>query len=229
VAGVLVADSDASLISAMLRGLEQIGVDAVGVTYRQAFERELERSAFELLIVERGLVSDEQLCVLHDPRVVLLVAYAPPGESARLSKSFRLLQKPFSSLELSVVVRHELGLRDFRAESLIDALRRAHHAKQTICLRVQSSSESARIYLVAGEVVHAVCGPLRGEAALRAALTDPLRVSSEDTPHPAERSIVGEFHDLVLRTLDQLDVAERAPTPAAPRSSLRLTATRSRG
>lgn len=226
---VLVADSDAALISATLRGLDQLGVDAVGVTYAQAFERELERADFDLLIVERGLVHDERLSLFLDPRVVLLVAYVSPTELGRLAKRFRLLQKPFSSLEFSSLVRRELGLRDFRAESLIDALRRAHHAKETTCLRVQSSSDSARVYLAAGEVVHVVCGPLRGEAALLAALADPVRVSSEPGLLPAERTVFGEFHDLVLRSLDQLDIAERAPAPAAPRSSLRLASTRSRG
>ncbi len=160
---------------------------------------------------------------------MLLVAYVSPIESDRLSKRFRLLQKPFSSLEFSSLVRHELGLRDFGAESLIDALRSAHHAKETTCLRVQSSSESARLYLIAGEVVHAVCGSLRGEAALLAALADPVRVSSEPGLLPVERTVFGEFHELVLRTLDQLDIAERAPAPAAPRSSLRLAAARGRG
>jgi hypothetical protein len=181
------------------------------------------------LIVEHGLLDEHRLSLLHEPRIVLLVAFVSPSEAARLSGRFQLLQKPFSSLELSSVVRHELGLREARAESLIDALRRAHHAKETLCLRVQSSSETARLYLVAGEVVHAVCGSLRGEAALRAALTHPVRVSSETPPRAVERSIFGDFHELVLRTLDQLDVAERAARPAVRRSNLRLASTRSRG
>jgi CheY-like chemotaxis protein len=226
---VLVADSDESLASAMIRSLAHHGIEAIACCSRNAARAYLRERPFDLIVFDHRWTSwaDPRGAAGREPAPVILTAsFLAPREERHLLERFVLLRKPFSSLELLSIIRRELGKPSTPPASTIDALRSAHARSKTLCLAVQTRPEKDRpadshIYVERGEVVHAVSGSLEGVAAFRQILRrGRLGKCSGDVT--STRSIRRPFKRLILETLQELDSPCAPPGRTQPEVTIRL-------
>jgi CheY-like chemotaxis protein len=221
---VLVADSDESLASAMRRSLSHFGIEAVTCCSASTARAHLDQQRFDLLVLDQRLIvgSGYGSASMHESLPTIFTAsFVGPLEEQTWVRGLTLLCKPFSSLELIGAVRRELGQPSARAASTVDALRRAHAGKRSLCLCLRSRCQPAhlmpaRIYLEGGEVVHAVAGAALGSAALRELLRlrgPSVEQSADRTP---TRSIQRPFKPLIFELLQELDAFSTVARKAFP-------------
>jgi CheY-like chemotaxis protein len=217
---VFVADSDESLASAMRRSLAHFGIQAVACSSPSEARAHLEEQRFALLVLDHRVIragGHGGAGMNENVPIVFTASFVGPLEGPSLVQGFTLLRKPFSSLELLSIVRSELGQPGVQPASTIDALRRAHAGKCSLCLSIRSERTSpqrtdCRVYVEDGEVVHAVSGTLEGVAALKEILRRRGPVERQSSDVTAARSIRSPFKQLVFEILQELD------TPLAVRS-----------
>lgn len=192
---VLMVETDAALISAVGRVLSrhQVEVCAVDAIERA---RELSRQReFSLLLIDSNLVSAHELQSFAGTPIVVTASFLEREPSERFARRARVLQKPFTSAELSQILSDELGLA-LGQESLLDLLTRAHVGGNSLSLQVGFGL----LVLKEGELVHAALAELRGEAALVEILTRGGAVTLSPSL-PEARSIERAFEPLVLDAL----------------------------
>src|SRR5262249_12814940 len=158
---VLVADSDPGLVSVVMRGLSQVGLEAIGCTSSPPLARHLERQSFDLVVLGYGLAALDELS-LGNARKVVLVSFLGDLAERELRRHCFVLHKPFTSIELLGVLREELGLLRERPDSLVGTLSTAHRLRESISVCVSSDAGPCRIEVAEGEIVHAEVAALQG-------------------------------------------------------------------
>jgi CheY-like chemotaxis protein len=221
---VLLADSDEALVFTMGRSLAHFGIEVVACSSPGATRACLEEQRFDLVVIDqrwRSATRRDGAGTGDETPVVFTTSFWEPRDGRRQEQGFRLLRKPFTSLELLSIIRGELGLPHIPPASTIDALHRAHAHGDTVCLRARALAGGAAagdlcIYLDRGELVHAVFGSLEGVAALREILrrrTPVVTASAEVAP---ATSIQRPFKPLIFEILQELDtLPSSAPPPAS--------------
>lgn len=109
--------------------------------------------------------------------VILMTGYDLPElkEEAIKRGSLLYLEKPFSMEQLEAAIEEALlsgragGIEEAPPAtplSLVDTLHLLHMSRSNHVVRVKTSDAEGTIYFQDGEIVHALCPPLEGEAAL---------------------------------------------------------------
>jgi hypothetical protein len=211
---VLIADSDDSLATAMMRSLGHFGIEAVACSSPSAARAQLGAQSFDLLIIDERLTADGGVGgagIQEGTPTVLTASFVGPFAARSGVRGLTLLHKPYTSLELLCVVQRALGRSSVRPASTVDALRRAHSEKSSLCLCVRPERRSARpsearIYVELGEVVHAVSAPLEGVAAFKEILRRRGPVIERPLDVIPTRSIQRPFKPLIFDILQELDM-----------------------
>jgi DNA-binding response OmpR family regulator len=192
---VLMVETDAALISAVGRVLSRHQVEVCAVD-RIERARELSREReFSLLLIDSNLVSARDLQAFAGTKIVVTASFLEREPSERFSERARVLQKPFTSAELSQILSDELGLA-LGQESLLDLLSRAHVSKNSLSLQIGSGE----LVLKDGELVHAALGEMWGEMALIEILARGGAVTLSPNL-PNARSMARAFEPLLLDAL----------------------------
>jgi hypothetical protein len=148
-------------------------------------------------------------------RSILMSAHATAKDHKRAMDlgAVQVLCKPFSSNELLQAIQQaiecESGFRgSVHGLSLIDVLQMFHYARRSISISI-AGGVHAEIHLRDGEVVHAVCGQARGEAALQRILAMPSGAIVTSALSTAEVSVTRPFQSLLLDVLREVDESGR--------------------
>jgi hypothetical protein len=193
---VLVADREPLLVSAIVRGLEQRGLEADGCTSESELERRLLGRTHDLAVLDASFVAVHE-AQSAPARVVLTFTFMNAASERELLRSFTVLRKPFTCVELWNVMQDELGWSASPAVSLVGMLARAYRDRTSLSIEVSDLGTSATIYVSKGEIVHATSGHLEGEDALLAILKGPTRFYARAAEPVPGRSIVRRFPRLV--------------------------------
>ena len=202
---ILLVEDDPDILETLAKGLALSFPTFRIATAGSAEDAELEIARGfvpKLVIIDirlPGKSGVELLLELHDElpetRFILTSAYSPPV--------LRFRAKPF---ELSRLVAEVQGAYmsdqfsgSYRAITFIDILQVLNMARRTALVQLHRGEQAiGEIYLVVGQVHHAVSGTLEGAEAFRALCAEPtvaFRVRSEVRP---PRRTIDEPFDLLL-------------------------------
>ncbi|MGC4092768.1 MAG: hypothetical protein QM756_33775 [Polyangiaceae bacterium] len=208
---VLMVETDARLISAVTRALARYGVEVCAVDGIERAGELLGRERFALILIDSNLVSERDLPVFAGTPIVITSAFLERTHAERFTRVARLLQKPFTSAELSQVLDDELGLVP-STDSLLDRLSHAHRGKNSCGLRVGPGE----LVLEHGELVHAAVAGIQGEAALVEILARGGEVTLGAVCSSA-RTIQRPFGPLLLDALRAVEERDRLSEARVPR------------
>ncbi|HET9932471.1 MAG TPA: hypothetical protein VFQ35_17335 [Polyangiaceae bacterium] len=211
---VLMLDTDARLIRAVRRALEQKGLEVRAVEHLERARELTRRECFALVLADSNLISERDLSLFAGIPVVIVSAFLERAPAERLARRARMLQKPFTSAELCQVLDEEVGLPP-HDDSLLDVLSRAHLSKSSFALSVGAGL----LVLEDGELVHATVAEKRGEQALIEILLRGGKVE-RGAPSASSRTISRPFRPVMLDALcalERLDEVCRQPEPSRTR------------
>lgn len=218
---VLIVDDDDQLRAAVARDLRANGFDVrAAASVKEALEA-IEAAPVDVLLTDLRMgerdgidLLDEVRRTSNTTRPILMSAYATARDhqTALELGAVRVLCKPFTSTELILAIQQavdcETGMRgNVHGLSLVDLLQMFHFGRRSISISV-GTPMTGEIHVKDGEVVHAVCGPLEGEDALRALLATPSGSINTTAFHAERRSVTRTFQSLLLDVLRQLDEHE---------------------
>lgn len=208
---VLVVDRDATLTSGVARGLWEAGIEVVEHARAAGAREALAGSAFDAVLVDwafREVVED-----VGSAPVIVMVSYPDPGQERELARRFTLLRKPFTSVELLLLLNEQLGRHRNLSRRLLDALRASHAQRESVRIVLGPEGRpGAEVLMVDGEIHDAHYGALQGEPALCALLAEPRGVRLAVARPPFSRTVHRPFRALLLDLLEQLEEAERPGT-----------------
>jgi DNA-binding response OmpR family regulator len=213
-------DFDEHLVSAVTRALQQEGVDVVAVSSVERAQAEALRQHFDVALLDCDLLDSAELSAFSELPVILTTSFLEPEGQHRFFSRGRLMRKPFTSAQLLSVLRATCAIKSFEDAGLMDVLRRANSAAQTLSLSVGR----ARIFIEAGELVHAELDGESGERALAEILAQGPHPEVKVIANSAERrSILRPFQALMLDLLRHIEEREQRESERAaePRASTR--------
>jgi hypothetical protein len=200
---LLMLELDRHLLSAVARGLQQEGVEVVGVSSFDAAQALARRQRFDAAVLDCDALDAGELSGLGG--LPLIFTSSLPGlAGGPLPLQGSVLQKPFTNSQLLSVVHGSCGALRIEGKGLVEVLRGANSRDESVTFEIGV----ARVFMERGEVVHAECAETRGEAALALALTQGGRDVVRLPLRSLLRSIRRPFQALMLDLLRQLEERE---------------------
>jgi CheY-like chemotaxis protein len=201
---VLMLDLDARLMAAVTRALQQEDVVVCGVASVDEALEAVQRQAFDAAILDGDLLDPEQLAAFLSVPVVLTTTILEPAGAHRFFSRAPLLRKPFTSAQLLSALHEVCAVPRSAPSRLVDVLRAAHGARRTLSLEVAG----ARVFMEAGELVHAEFGGRVGEPALAEVLAMSDVRPVELSVRTLERTIRRSFRVLMLELFRHIEERE---------------------
>jgi DNA-binding response OmpR family regulator len=201
---ILMLDSDVGLASAVTRSLAQEGMRVVSAADVQDALSRIGSEPYHAVLLDGDLVDAEELARFCVVPVILTTSFSERDGGHRFSRDARLLPKPFTNAQLLSALHEACGAPDLTSESLVDLLRRAHSAGQSVALRIGAGS----VFVEHGELVHAELAGLVGERALAQVLAQTQRVPVVIPQREVTRTIQRPFRALMLDMLRHIEEQE---------------------
>jgi DNA-binding response OmpR family regulator len=203
---LLMLDADQRLVSMVSRALLHEGVSVIGASSIAQGIATLAQQTVDCVLIDCDVLEPEQLAPFEHLPVILTTSFLEPAGEHRLLRDAPLLRKPFTGAQLLSVLRDTCGSSAPEVLGLVDSLRRAHSAGESLAVHVGG----ARVFVEHGEIVHAEHGTLHGEAALAEALAQSHERAVRFPPHPVPRTIARPFQALMLDLLRGIEEREQS-------------------
>lgn len=217
---VLIGEADLDRSRATAELLEQLGVrHVVQVQALGPLLEALKTQAFDVLLCAERLGDADGVAALRAARdvapatrSVLMRANDRAGEF--VPEGVTAIELPFSRLELQGLLHRTAGPHgglwcEVPELSLTDILQMYHQARRSITVLL-SGPIAGRIWLEAGDIVHAEAGGERGMAALSHLLeAESGLVRTEPYQGPVARTISAPFQSGILEAAQRLDERRR--------------------
>jgi DNA-binding response OmpR family regulator len=205
-------DFDRHLVSAVTRVLSHKGVDVVSVGCVERAREQLRKRSFDAALLDCDLLGAAELPSFGELPVILTTSFLEPEGGHLFFRHARLLRKPFTSAQLLAALREVCGAPNVENASLLDVLRRAHSAGDTLALRVGR----AQVFIESGELVHVELDGTSGERALAELLAE----AAPPAPVPISasapcRTIQRPFQALMLDVLRHIEEREQRESELA--------------
>lgn len=231
---VLVVEDDKQLANALVGELARLGHEVLLATSTRDALDLLFSEDVAILLTDLRMSGRDGIELIEEARAasphtrsILMSAYATAKDYKLAVElgAVDVLTKPFTPSDLEQAISRALECHDgFRGDvhgfALSDLLQMFHQARRSLTVHVDDANGA--VYLDKGIVVHATCGLLRGEEALRALLrrhsgsirTSPF-VEGEQTIHTKLDALLLELavsEDEHRRSIDPL-TGEAGPVP----------------
>jgi CheY-like chemotaxis protein len=226
---VLMVDDEEDLVWSTGRQIarERPDLEFVGLTHPEAALAEVRRAPADVLVTDVRMPGMTGLELVVAARatapglpVVVVTAYGSPQVKAQVQSSQRVeyLEKPFAFHDLLAAVdralRHGEAANGFSGAislpMLPDLVQIYAVARASGALRISHGQEAGAIWFEAGDVVHAVCGERRGDAAVHWLLTwEGGTFSLEANAVAPEHTITTPWQALLVEGCRLLDEARR--------------------
>lgn len=213
---LLMLDFDTRLVSAVARALRQEAIEVVGVASVQEALDQLSRQPFAAALLDGDVLDDDELAALSVLPLILTTSFLEPEGGHRFFRQARLLRKPFTSAQLLSVLASACGALGPESSGLVDVLRRAHSAGQSLALSVGG----ALVFVEDGELVHAELGSALGERALAEALAQSERTPIAIPARKVVRTIYRPFQPLLLDLLRHIEEREQSEPGSDPENNV---------
>lgn len=212
---LLMLDLDEHLVSAVSRTLSAEGVAVVAVKSVEEARSAFESGCYDVALLDGDLMNAQELSAFSMLPVILTTSFLEPEGQHRFFSRTPLLRKPYTSAQLLSALRSTVAAPSLQKASLLDTLRSANSEGRTLALRVGR----ARLFVEAGELVHAELDGVCGERALAEVLRESAQ--AELTPireRAQERTIERPFQALMLELLRHIEERELRESERVARS-----------
>jgi CheY-like chemotaxis protein len=224
---VLIGEADADRSRETAELLKELGVrNVVQVHALAPLLEALKTQAFDVLICAEHLGNDDGVAVLRAARdaapatrTVLMRTNDRAGEV--VPDDIEAVELPFSRLKLQGLLHRTAAPHgglwcEVPELSLTDILQMYHQARRSITVLL-SGPVAGRIWLEAGDIVHAEANGERGMSALSLLLeAESGLVRTEPWKGPLSRTISAPFQSVILQAAQRLDERRRDSLSSAP-------------